>query len=191
MNTIAQYKEKRLFWIFGCGGLLFVVSYLIINAYIYIWLPQWRNLPPLPNGEAGQDFTEVLFRDSIDVVTDQGNYYRCRFLVPGNCWISIPREEPYQEQQALIPRLRFPRVPVGAKKSFVTYHDHDMHYEVFSVIIRGNGRVAIWNQDIDFINPAYNRWWGYFCSGFLFTIGTVVGVFIDLFVNKRWRSKKR
>lgn len=36
MNTIAQYKEKRLFWIFGSGGLLFVVSYLIINAYIYI-----------------------------------------------------------------------------------------------------------------------------------------------------------
>lgn len=168
MGAWKVYSRSRRFWVLLCGVLSFIVVFigvgLLLTSQPY-WFLFWKNLPPLPNGETATGFDEVRFRDSIDVLTDQGHAYRCRFLVPGNCWIPIPKEDAFIPPSPSCDDLPHPSAPPESRKTYLGCHTHDSGYEMFFVVIRRNGQVAVWDKDM--IYERYNKFlsvmifWGF------------------------------
>jgi hypothetical protein len=132
----------------------------------------WRRLPPLPNGETARDFTDVLARNRINIVTNQGRYYSCPYEVEEQCWIPIPRE--VNSPQSKYPEYMYPpKVPSGTQKAVATYGAHGEDSILVIATIQNDGQVMIGTSLYDNFKDTL-----YFLSGCIYGIACLIGIFV-------------
>jgi hypothetical protein len=142
MKLFIHLIKDIKFWMLLFPFIVVFLSLAAISLFPARLFETSENLPSLPNGETAREFTDVLAVNRINVVTDQGHYYRCNYRAPETCWISIPRE--VNHPKSTNPGITIPWPPEGTRQMVSTFlpgyaADGDL---VLLAIIRSDGQVA-------------------------------------------------
>lgn len=143
MRLFAQLKSQVSFWVLVSALLFLTAAFLFTSLVFHNWVVDWEDLPPLPHGETAKSFTDVLARNRINVLTDQGHYYSCRYEAAETCWVAIPRE--VNTPKSNNPGIGLPILPRGTRQMVVTRGAYDDGFIALIAIIRQNGQVAFWD----------------------------------------------